>query len=116
DHRERNDLDLAAELLAHVQPADEMGRDAHLVELVEDVLTDAVVERALAVNNLVLLLVEGGGVVLEELNERARFRAFEQNLALALVNAPAAVHGYIPRFEKIHFGSGFQATEGVAFR
>jgi hypothetical protein len=48
-----------------------MGRDAHLVEMGEDVLGDAVVEHALAVDDLVLLLVEGGGVVLEELDERA---------------------------------------------
>jgi hypothetical protein len=69
---ERDDLDFADQLLAHVEPADEVRRDADLVEMLEDVLGDAVVEHALAVDDLVLLLVEGGGVVLEELDERAR--------------------------------------------
>ena len=46
--------------------------NAHLVQMVEDVFGDAVVEHALAVDDFVLLLVEGGGVVLEELDQRAR--------------------------------------------
>jgi hypothetical protein len=46
----------------------------------EDVLGDAVVEHALAVDNIVLLLVEGGGVVLEELDQRAWFWAFIEAL------------------------------------
>ncbi len=36
-HLERDDLDLADELLAHVQPADEMRRHADVVQVLEDV-------------------------------------------------------------------------------
>ncbi len=52
---ERDDLDFADQLLAHVQALDEVGRHAHLAEALEDVLGDAVVEHALAVDELVLL-------------------------------------------------------------
>ena len=104
DHFERDDLDFADQLLAHVEPADEVRRDAHPVEMGEDVLGDAVVEHALAVDDLVLLLVEGGGVVLEELDERAGLGSLEEDLGLAFVDAPATVHGHIPRFEEIHMG------------
>jgi hypothetical protein len=54
--------------------------------LENDVLGNAVVEHALAGDRAALLRVEGGGVVLEILNERARFGAFEQDLGLALVD------------------------------
>ena len=57
---------------------------------------NAVVEDALAVDDLVLLGVEGGGVVLEMLDEGARLRALVQDLGLAFVNATAAVHGHQP--------------------
>ena len=101
-HLERDDLDFADQLLAHVEAPDEVRRDAHAVEVGEDVLGDAVVEDALAVNDLVLLLVERGGVVLEELDQGAGLRPLEQNLALAFVDAPTAIHGHVPRFVKIH--------------
>ena len=91
-HLERNDLDFLDQLLAHVEPADEMGRDTHPVEMGEDVLRDAVVEHALAVHHLVLLLVEGGRVVLEELDQRTRLRAFVKDLGLAFVDSAASVH------------------------
>ena len=91
-HLERDDLHLANELLAHVQPLDEMGRHADLAELHEQILGDAVVEDALALDLVVLLVVEGGGVVLEVLDERTRLRAFIQNLGLAFVDAAAPVH------------------------
>src|SRR3990172_3892529 len=87
-----------------------MGRDAHLVEVIEDVLGNAVVEHALAVNDFVLLLVEGGGVVLEELNQRSGLRPLVEDLGLAFIDAPTTVHGHIPWFEKIHW-PGFQATK-----
>ena len=71
-HLERDDLDLADQLLAHVEAADEV-RSARPIsfELREDVLGDAVVEHALALDERVLLVVEGGGVILEMLDERA---------------------------------------------
>ena len=102
DDLERNDLDFTDQLLAHVEPADEVSRNAHLVEMGEDVFGNAVVEHALPVDHLMLLLVESGGVVLEELYQRAGLRSFEEDLALALIDAPTAVHGHIPWFEEIH--------------
>jgi hypothetical protein len=53
------------QLLAHVEPADEMGRHADVVQMLEDVLRNPVVEHALAVDHLVLLGIEGGGIILE---------------------------------------------------
>ena len=58
----------------------------------EQILGDAVVEDAFALDLVVLLVVEGGGVVLEMLDERARLRPFIENLGLAFVNAAAPVH------------------------
>jgi hypothetical protein len=54
-HLDRNDLDLADQLLAHVEPADEVGRDADRRERGEDMLGDAVVEHALAADRAALL-------------------------------------------------------------
>ena len=48
DDLERDDLDLAHQLLAHVEAAHEMRRHADLVELQHQVFADAVVEHALA--------------------------------------------------------------------
>ena len=62
------------------------------VQLGEDVLGNAVVEHALAVDDLVLLLVEGGGVVLEVLDQRARLGSLIEDLGLAFVDAAAIFH------------------------
>ena len=62
------------------------------VQLGEDELGNAVVEDALAVDDLVLGAVAGGGVVLEILDESARLRALVEILGLALINLPTAVH------------------------
>jgi hypothetical protein len=59
------DLDLADQLLAHVEAADEVGRHADRLSAREDVLGDAVVEHALAADRAALLRVERGRVVLE---------------------------------------------------
>ena len=69
-----------------------MGRDADLAEPLEQILGNAVVEDALALDLVALLVVKGGGVVLEMLNERAGFWPLVQDLGLAFVDAPAAVH------------------------
>ena len=63
-----------------------------IVQVVEDVFGDAVVEHALAVDHLVLLGVEGGGVVLEVLDQRARLGALIEDLGLAFIDAAAAIH------------------------
>ena len=99
---ERNDLDFADQLLAHVQPADEMRRHADVVETLEHVFGDAVVEDALAFDHLMLLGVEGGRVVLEVLDQRSGLGAFIEDLRLAFVDAATAAHRGIPWFEKVH--------------
>src|SRR5581483_11375795 len=88
---EGNNLHLADQLLAHVEAAHEVRRHADLAEAHEDVLGDAVVEHALALDQSVLLVVEGGGVVIEVLNERAALRSLVDRLVLALVYATALV-------------------------
>ena len=92
DDFERDDLDFLDQLLAHVEPADEVGRNAHAVQMREDVLGNAVVEHALAVHDLVFLLVECGGVVLEKLDQRTRLRTLIEDLGLAFINSAATVH------------------------
>src|SRR5581483_8043260 len=99
---ERNDLDLANQLLAHVEPADEVRRYADLVEMLEDVLGDSVVEHALAFDHIVLLGVEGGRIVLEMLNQRSRLRAFIEDLRLAFIDSATAAHWRVPWFVKVH--------------
>lgn len=92
DNLERHDLDFLDQLLAHVEPLNEVGRDAHLVQMTENVFGNPVVEDALAVDDLVLLVVEGGCVVLEELDESAGLGAFVKDLALAFVDAATTCH------------------------
>src|SRR5207248_1076373 len=82
-------LDLAHQLLAHVEAADEMGRDADFGEAQHQELADAVVEHALAGDRAALLVVEGAGVVLEVLHDGAGFRPLEQHLGLALEDLAA---------------------------
>ena len=101
-HFERNDLHLANQLLAHVQAADEVGRDADLVQMLEEVFRDPVVEHALAVDHFMLLGIEGGRVILEVLDQRTGFRALIEDLRLALIDATATIHRRVPWFEKIH--------------
>src|SRR5690606_34118154 len=76
----------------HVEAANEMGRNADLAELYENVLGNAVVEHPLAVNQRMLLVVEGGGVILEVLDEGTGLRTLVQHLGLALIDPTAPVH------------------------
>ena len=96
DPLDRDDLHLPDQLLAHVEAADEMGGDADQVEQGEQMFGDAVVEHALAVDRTLLLRVEGGGVVLEILDQRAGLGALVEDLGLALVDLPAAGHARAP--------------------
>ena len=73
-----------------------MGRHADLAELREDVLGDAVVEHALALDQRVLLVVEGRGIVLEMLNEGAGLGSLVEDLGLALVYTAPPVHSLHP--------------------
>ena len=92
DDFERDHLHFLDQLLAHVEAADEVGGNADLVQMREDVFADTVVQHALAVNDFMLLLVEGGRIVLEELDKRAWLRTFVEDLGLAFVNTAATVH------------------------
>jgi hypothetical protein len=89
---DRHDLDLSHQLLAHVEAADEVGGHADIAEQGEDMLGDAVVEHALAVDRALFLGVEGGGIVLEILDDRTRLRAFIEDLGLAFVDLAATNH------------------------
>jgi hypothetical protein len=89
---DRDDLDLADQLLAHVEAADEVGGDADPAEQGEDMLGDTVVEHALAVDRALFLRVERGGVVLEILDQRAGFGTLIEDLCLAFVDLAAACH------------------------
>ncbi len=89
---ERDDLHRPDQLLAHVEPADEMGGHADLVEAGHDVFGDAVVQHPLALEHVLFLGVEGGRVVLEVLNQRAGLRTLVQDLRLAFVDQSASRH------------------------
>jgi hypothetical protein len=89
-------------LLTHIEPFDEVRRNTDPVEMVEDMLGDAIVQNAFAIDHFVLLLVERSGVIFEKLHQSPWFRTFEQDFCFAFVNASTAVHWDIPRFEKIH--------------
>src|SRR4051794_18406148 len=101
-HFERHDLDLADQLLAHVEAADEVGGHPDVVEVLEQVLRDTVVEDALALDDLVLLGVERGGVVLEMLDQGSRLRSFIEDLGLAFINAAPTAHWDVPCVVEIH--------------
>jgi len=64
-----------------------MGGDAEIVKPGEYELGNALVKHALAFNHGLLLGVEGGCVIFEMHDHRARLGAFVENLGLAFVNA-----------------------------
>jgi hypothetical protein len=79
-----------------------MGRDADVVQMLEEVFRDPVVQHALPVDHFMLLGIEVGCVILEVLDERSGFRALIEDLRLALIDATATIHRRVPWFEKIH--------------
>ncbi|MGY3119339.1 hypothetical protein ACVWXQ_003276 [Bradyrhizobium sp. S3.14.4] len=101
-HFQRHDLDLANQLLAHVEAADEMGRHPDVVEVLKQVLRDPVVEDTLALDHLMLFRIERGGVILEVLDQGTGLRAFVKNLCLAFINTTPTAHGDVPCFVEIH--------------
>ena len=92
DHLQRDHLDLADQLFAHVQALYEMGRHADIAQPGHEELAQAVVEHALAVDHVTLLGVVGGGIVLEILHQGARLGPFIEHLRLALVDLVAPCH------------------------
>ena len=89
---DRDDLDLPDQLLAHVQPADEVRRHADRRERGKDVLGNAVVDHAFAADRAALLRIERGRIVLEILDQGAGLRTLVKDLGLALVDLAAASH------------------------
>src|SRR5579883_1359124 len=102
-HFERNDLDFANELLAHVESADEMRRHADVVEVLEDVFRNPVVEHALAFDHLMLFGIEGGRIVLEVLDQSSWLGPFVEDLRLAFIDTATAAHRSIPWLGEIHW-------------
>jgi hypothetical protein len=70
-----------------------MSRNSDVVQVLKNELGDPVVEHAFAIDHFVFLGIERGRVVFEMLNQSPRFRALIEDLGLAFVDAPAAVHG-----------------------
>ena len=70
-----------------------MRRHADRIQLRHQIFGNAVVEDALALDGRLLGGVEGGGVVLEILNERARLGPLVEDFGLAFVDHSAAFHG-----------------------
>ena len=54
--------------------------------------TQAIVQHALALDHAFLFRVEGGGIVLEILNQGTRLWPFIKNLGLALIDHSASGH------------------------
>src|SRR5882724_2506362 len=99
---ERHDLDLANQLLTHVETADEMCRYPDIVEVLEQVFRNPVVEDALALDHLVFLGIERGRIVLEVLDQGSRLRPFVKDLGLAFINAAPTAHWDVPCVIEIH--------------
>src|SRR2546422_9703682 len=70
--------------------------------MLEDIFRDAVVEDALALDDIVLLRIEGGRVVLEVLDQRSRLRSLVEDLGLAFIDATTAAHRRVPWFVDVH--------------
>src|SRR5262249_12970198 len=90
-----------------------------IVEVLEHVFGDAVVQDALALDDLVLLGVEGGRIVLEVLNQRPGLRSFIEDLRLAFIDAASAAHRGVPWFVEIHLcavARGWRVTSAAAER
>src|SRR5690606_38896602 len=81
-------------LLAHVDAADEVVGDADVGQPRHEVFAEPVVQHALALDRRLLLGVEGGGVILEILDEGPGLRALVEDLRLAFVDLLATwCHG-----------------------
>ena len=70
-----------------------MGGHTDLAQTVHEELAQQVVQNALAFDHVLLLGVEGGGVILKILHDGARLGSFEQGLRLAFVDFLATCHG-----------------------
>jgi hypothetical protein len=82
-----------------------MSRNSDIVEVLEDIFGNAIVEDALAFDDLLLLRVERGCVVLEVLDQRSGLGPFIKDLGLAFVDAATAAHWSIPWSVDVHLGA-----------
>ena len=94
-HFKRDDLHLPDQLLAHIEPADEMRRDANLGQPHHQIFADAVIQHALAGDGALLFGIEGGGVILEILHQGAGFRPLEQDFCFTFIELAATSHGSV---------------------
>ena len=79
-----------------------MGGNADIIQVLEHEFGNPVVQDTLAFDDFMLLGVEGGGVILEVLDEGARLGALIEDFGLAFVNATTAVHVDQPWLENVH--------------
>src|SRR2546422_1985224 len=96
-HLDLHDLAAADQHVALGEAAHEVGRHALLLEEAGEDLGHAVVEDALVDDRAALLRVEGGGVVLEVLDEEVGIGSGVELLRLALVEQLTAIHRRPPR-------------------
>src|SRR3546814_2062585 len=76
----RSDFHLPHKLFAHVEAADEMGRDTNLRQQCENMLGNAVIQYTLTADGAFFLRIEGGRVILEILDDGAGLRPFIEDL------------------------------------
>src|SRR6516162_1996143 len=75
---------------------------ADVVEVLEHVFGNTIVQDALAFDYLMFFRIEGGGIVLEVLNQPSWLRSFIKNLRLAFVDTATSAHWSVPWLEEIH--------------
>src|SRR5579859_1862306 len=92
DDLERDDLHLLDQLLAQVQPPDEVILHADRVQADHHIFADSIVDDALTLEYRLLRAVEGGGVVLEILDQGAGLGPLVENLGLSLIDLFSAGH------------------------
>ncbi len=93
---QRNDLNLANELLAHVHSLDEMRRRPNRVEVGHDERRNLIIQNAFAVQDRFLGAVKSRRVVFEMLNDGARLGSLVKNLGLAFIDFLATRHRALP--------------------
>ena len=92
DDLKGNDLQLADQLLAHVEAADEMRRNTDFAEAGEQIFGNPVVQHSFAFDALMPLAIQGGCVILEVLDQGAGLGSFIKDLRLSLIDLATAVH------------------------
>src|SRR3546814_19658232 len=88
----RSDFHLPHKLFAHVEAADEMGRDTNLRQQCENMLGNAVIYYTLTAEGAFFLRIEGGRVIFEILDDGAGLRPFIEDLGVAFIHLEATGH------------------------